>query len=525
MPKKPDINVSRKVVWGSLAGVALVGILAGSLVTAYTGTGGAGDNKKAVAFDLAAAYTAAAPGSTITVPAGSYGDVTLAGTKPAATCRRAADWQDGTSTPQDLSGCIHIVPDSPGSVTINDLNIQGPLVWLDGINLSSAKGLGALTVRAANGACPSPNPIHDIIVQNMTAVSFLTKGMSYVSFVSDTFNHINEGTSDYSNTIGFCPSPIPYQSNHVLFDKDLIENVQWTTSGEHIEGVHIWSANDMTIQNTKFLNNAQFDISWQGDSDQIVHVLMQNDVFDETCSHQYYGGTGGCNATAPGGNATNGGHIVVIGQTAGFTEDYFLIRYNAMPADDFVQLIPSGNPVVSIVEYGNIIGTMPSFPCSGQLSEGVVIHDNVFQNGSSCGTAATSVAGSTSVYVNAGGYDYSEKATSPSVGVVPAAVARPLTDLTGAARGTAATDAGAYVLNGNPNPPPPPTPPPPYNPACATTCDQQIATLTATVASLTAQLASSQAQTAAVQAQLDAAKAQLATALLDAKKVVTDLGG
>lgn len=70
-------------------------------------------------------------------------------------------------------------------------------------------------------------------------------------------------------------------------------------------------------------------------------------------------------------------------------------------------------------------------------------------------------------------------------------------------------DVSACSVGGG-KPPPPPPPPPGYNPACAPTCDEQIAALTAERNSLTAQVASLQAAVAALQAKIEAALAALA---------------
>ena len=244
------------------------------------------------------AYQVASPGSTVVVTCPgsscSYPDQTIASSsaKPLKyRCRWGAAFQDGTVA-QDLSGCIHFQPDQGKTVTVSNVSINAPYVYLDGFTLAGARGNDGEVIvqnQPAGGPCLVPNSYTDIIVRNVNAYNFFIKGTAYLSFVDDVF----DGQYALSNTVTQCgQSPQPYDTNHVLFDGVTVKNVYWDAAGEHVEGIHWWDGDQVLITNSRFLNDAQFDINFDGDRGNLTHITVQNTIFDDTCSHQNF--AGGC---------------------------------------------------------------------------------------------------------------------------------------------------------------------------------------------------------------------------------------
>jgi hypothetical protein len=336
------------------------------------------------------------------------------------------------------------------------MNIDAPYVYLNGLTLGT--GLhngtnGVLTM--TNLSCTTVNNYTDTIIRGGTGEAFYLKGIQHFYMISDTWNMQWTGANASKNQITDCNSGQTDNVNdHLMFDGNLIENVYWTQAGQHLEAIQFEEGDHVTIQNSRFLNDAQDDWTnpW-GTSNQAhggSYWLIQNNVLDSTCSHQQFSGGGGCNSDG-NGTATNGNHVFNHGVNGSSqVQQHWLIRFNSMPESnstvaDYPQVIDSAGTLSDIYLIGNIMGS-PGGNCSSQTTDvGVVWDYNVLQ-GAACGT--NSSASSPDQYTNFTTYTYTlVNCSAVAANKVPSSVVGgfPATDINGAARpaGTNA-DAGAY---------------------------------------------------------------------------------
>jgi hypothetical protein len=410
----------------------------------------------AAAFDWNAAYQAASPGDTVQVPAGSYGDVVISGQKPGAACRWGGPYLHGSTSdgvavePQNLSGCVHFVPAPGAAVAITNLTIHASAVDVNGFSIGGARdgSTGSLDIQNAN--CTTAQ-YTDIVVRNTSAYWLFLKGASYTALVNDVFSP--QQSSAHSRIAG-CDQAGQHIT-HVLLDGTTIRDQLWEFAGQHVEGVQ-WTACDVcTVNGSRFLNLAQYDISFafgSGGDNSGNHMLIQNSVFDGTCSHQNY--PGGCHGPGSANQAIN------IGCPAGCSSKDWLFRNNSLPMDDNIGCDCSGS-TGDLLVTGNIMGgPSPGYVCGVRQGQGFNYDTNVFGVGPSCGV--NNVYGKTAaqVYTNAAAYDFTPPPDAPQVDLMPSGF--PLVDIQGAARPAgSAGDAGAYEAGGASPPPAPPPPPPP----------------------------------------------------------------
>jgi hypothetical protein len=395
------------------------------------------------------AYQVASPGSTVVVTCPgsscSYPDQTIASSsaKPLKyRCRWGAAFQDGTVA-QDLSGCIHFQPDQGKTVTVSNVSINAPYVYLDGFTLAGARGNDGEVIvqnQPAGGPCLVPNSYTDIIVRNVNAYNFFIKGTAYLSFVDDVF----DGQYALSNTVHECgQSPQPYDTNHVLFDGVTVKNVYWDAAGEHVEGIHWWDGDQVLITNSRFLNDAQFDINFDGDRGNLTHITVQNTIFDATCSHQNFAPSGGC-------NGNNGQHALSMNNRAtDFQTAHNVFAYNSFPLDDWPSFSSAGN-MNDIRVYGSVMeGPQNQYTCDSFTSIGVSFDHNIFDsnqiNPTPCGTTNSTGNNPANLYTNPANYDFTQRTGSPAIDFIPSGVAYPSSDIVDEPRPQhAAPDAGSY---------------------------------------------------------------------------------
>jgi hypothetical protein len=393
------------------------------------------------------AYQVASPGSTVVVTCPgsscSYPDQTIASSsaKPLKyRCRWGAAFQDGTVA-QDLSGCIHFQPDQGKTVTVSNVSINAPYVYLDGFTLAGARGNDGEVIvqnQPGGGPCLVPNSYTDIIVRNVNAYNFFIEGTAYLSFVDDVF----DGQYALSNTVTACnQSPQPYDTNHVLFDGVTVKNVYWDAAGEHVEGIHWWDGDQVLITNSRFLNDAQFDINFDGDQGNLTHITVQNTIFDETCSHQNF--AGGC-------NGNNGEHAVSMNnRDTHFQTAHNVFAYNSFPLDDWPQFSSAGN-LSDIRVYGSVMeGPQNQYTCDSFTSIGVTFDHNIFDTNqitpTPCGTTNSTGNNPANLYTNPANYDFTQRTGSPAIDFIPSGIAYPSSDIVDEPRPQhAAPDAGSY---------------------------------------------------------------------------------
>jgi hypothetical protein len=418
-----------------------------------------------------AAYAAASPGYSVGIETAAYGDQTILNSNAKAlsfTCRwggpfLASSTTAGTSTEaRDLSGCIQFAPDSGQTPTFDNLNIQVPYVYLNGLTLTGARNgsHGGLTFQSNSLTC-SPNQWTDLIVRDTTMFQFNLMGASHVYLIGITKDPQNSNqvsqirTCNYNNTNGVHAAG---QFDHIMIDGSTIKNQYYDnipSCCQHTEGIHWYGGNFITVRNSYFLNNAIYAISFASIAETTLstdHVLIENNVFDASCSHQFFasGCTNGINSPGAG--------TALPAESNGS----FLFRFNTMwdsgPTNtDFVHLcdVRAGahnGPCADMRVYGNLMGPMNGFQCTSVFSS-TVYQYNVFTNlpgtsTSGCGT--NSILPTVEQLDDPANYDYTLASCSvAAANAVPASITGgvPATDILGNPRpkpGNANVDAGAY---------------------------------------------------------------------------------
>ena len=382
------------------------------------------------------AYRVAAPGSTVVVTCAgsscSYPDQTIlnSSAKPLSSkCRWGAGFQDG-AVAQDLSGCIHFRPDAAKQVTLKNVSINAPYVYLDGFTLAGTRGTDG-QIRIYNtpggGPCLVPNTYTDIIVRNVQAYNFFMWGVAYLSFVDDVFD------AQYAlpNTMHECSqTPHPYDNNHILFEGVTVKNVYYNALGQHIECLHVWNFDQFVLSGSKFLNCGTYDVSFDGDRGNLNHLTAFNDIFDDPCSHQFF--AQGCN-----GPTSSSSHAVNIGcSNPNFTAAHNHFSYSSFGEHEWPVASNYYGCTSDITTSASVMeGPQDQYQCNGSLFNIMLYDHNVFNTNQTSPTqcGATNSVGNpvSSLYTDAANYDYSLRRGSPAIGFVPKSRPRPPVDING----------------------------------------------------------------------------------------------
>jgi hypothetical protein len=230
-------------------------------------------------------------------------------------------------------------------------------------------------------------------------------------------------------------------TNHLAIDGATWQDNIQTASGQHLECIHWFDGKNSVVRNTRFLNCAQFDLSFQPDgftpNANVSNFLLENNVLDAPCSHQ----------SSPCGS----NHATTFGCTAGEPAPTGLvIRYNSYPLNsDYPQLLedPNFSGCFGTVQiYANVLGgPANSYVCDSQSAVGANYTNNVWSSSQSCGTNNLANANPSSLYTNPANYDYTLPNNSPAIDYIPTGISYPPTDITGTSRPQhGKADAGAY---------------------------------------------------------------------------------
>jgi hypothetical protein len=307
--------------------------------TIYVSTAGndstcVANNQSLPCASFAQAYVLASPGDTVEVEAGSYPSQFIPASEAKTgsyTCTWNETFGDGTTTSKNLSGCIRFEPYG-GAVTVTGANtvitIDVPYVLLDDINPDSSNPASPTGVTVGlngyvGGDCSQINTTDDIL-ENVTAETLGISGGHYIYVVGGTYGNTNPGVSNVVTGCNEDNGTATWNSDHIAIDGATFENVIQTcylsdsacgNIDEHMECVHWFDGVDSVIQNTKFLNCAQLDISIQCDGFMpgcnAANMLVQNNIFDSTCSHQTQENTWTPSGeTYPGGTCSGSGQII-----------------------------------------------------------------------------------------------------------------------------------------------------------------------------------------------------------------------
>jgi hypothetical protein len=413
-----------------------------SSLIANPDTGGTSD-----CLTLSKAYQLASVGDTIGVGCGggttcSYGYQTIfwANAKSAgSTCQYGAPFPTSNVT-QNLSGCIHYLPETGDTPTLSGMTINAPYVWID-----SFTSTGGFTLfwdgNHGGGNCDQQKPNNEIL-SNDTFGGFYLGGVSQVYLINDNIGP----TTDASNNIQPCdPASINnigayINTDHVAIIGGTIHDTTTSNPAGHIEGIHWQDTTYAYVARVKFTNNDQQDISFHPHSsnDHLDHMLIENNIFDRPCS----------NHGSPCGSIG----AISWGCDFGTLKDV-TVRFNSYYGGDIFDGLWNGGAAkcAAIASYGNILD---GSNCPTQVSSFTVITYtyNIFTN-SPTGCSGTNSAGNalSGIYVDPTypAYNFTQKAGSPTVDFVPAGSvpAVPVIDIIGATRPdvvATSLDVGAY---------------------------------------------------------------------------------
>ncbi len=290
--------------------------------------------------------------------------------------------------------------------------------------------------RVGEEASCSNYAVHDVIVKNSGANALFVTGVTYTYVISSDFGPVN-GVSSF---VGGCApgDGSNFNTTHVALDGNTFHDLIQTADDQHLECIHWYDGSNAVIRNNTFLNCAQQDISFAGHfvtNAGYSNVLIENNIFDATCSDQKPNTQGGICGSNP----------ALVFNGCGAHARGIVIRFNSFSSGDTPQFIETDTPRCfdPLRVYGNImLGPASEWWCKVDLAKGIVYSHNIFTTKNTCGT--TNSSGNTTPYVDPGDYDFSLKAASRAIGFVPSELGHPQTDISGDRRPLRSnSDAGA----------------------------------------------------------------------------------
>lgn len=393
------------------------------------------------------AYQQTLPGGTVLVGCGgaptcSYPpqDIpyTVARANPGA-CRAAETFPDGTTTPNDTSGCITFEPQPGGTPTIASVAVEVPYVQLSGLTFSNGVFAGA-NIGRTNAPCAAWN-VHDVVLRNLTAPSFTVDAASYVYVEGGSYGPLLDQASHVSGCRDASGAYV--QGSHLAIDRTVLHDYRQTRVGAHLECLQFQGSDQSVILNSRFFNCGQQGISFETNLgvSSINGLLLLNDVFDAACSHPQPGDVCG---------VVSGGTTTFICDGPGQTLANVVMRFNTLNGSPSFQRIGSC-AMSNILLTGNIlVGPAFDSACNNAHSEGVTYAFNAFTNASgvACGEGNVLGALPATTWVDPANFDYRLQRGSRAIDVVPAAPGLPR-DMNGVPRPLRGrADAGSYQWEG-----------------------------------------------------------------------------
>lgn len=240
-----------------------------------------------------ASYQSAAPGTTIEVPAGSYGNQVISSKTSA---------RNGTCSLNDESQCVKFVTGGPVTIS-GSLEIRGSGVMIDGANQMRVSGY---VDTEADSSTSYPD---HVVVQNLQSTSFGVFNADTVTFKNLDIGpaYVGVGTSSCAivqgpgieNKIGlaggqtFVPRNVTLDGIHV-HDQTSQNKVAREAGDCHFGGLFLVTVDGLTIRNSVFERNVVYDIQVQnfGGAPVAKNVLIENSSFGCGTDWGYNGG--GC---------------------------------------------------------------------------------------------------------------------------------------------------------------------------------------------------------------------------------------
>ncbi len=361
---------------------------------------------------------------------GTYSEQTIPYTlakSQRATCRWAATFGDGVSTARNLSGCVTFRPAAGARpVVAGSIVIGVPYVMVDGIGTVDPPDAGnAIQIGwsdSQGGSC-SVYDVHDVIVRNSGANLLFINGVTYTYVIGSDFGPVNAVSSFVS---GCSPGDgSNFNTTHLALDGNTFHDLIQTAGDQHLECIHWYDGSSSVIRNNKFLNCAQFNISFQQlfvKDASIANLLIENNIFDATCSHQTLNTRGGlC-----GSQLSLAVRCVDAEHSRGI-----VIRFNSFAEGDMPQFTENvAGCFKPLRVYGNIMmGPLNSWWCDVDTAKGIIYSHNIFTSENVCGV--TNSSGIASPYVDSSKYDFSLKPATRAIGFVPTTLDHPNADIAG----------------------------------------------------------------------------------------------
>ena len=312
-----------------LAAAALGGsaqVTAAPTASVFVATTGSDSNpctSAAPCLTLDRAYHVATPGQVVSVAAGTYSDQTITA--------------DATKT-----STSDVVFQPAGAVSVSSLDVVGSHLEFDGMVFTNFQWR---TEPAAT----------DVTFRNDSAPKFTIAGSSQVSVIGGTYGPIDNASNEIAPS---SPTDTTVPTN-ILIDGVTIHGYHQTDGVSHVDCIHSWGVNGLTIRNSLMYDCEHFDILFTLDSvvGSPTNVTIENNFLD-CCRSGFFS--------------------IYLGDQHGEQWQNFVIRNNS--TDEPIGIGPANTTVSGLGFYGNIA---PSFQGCGRT--GVDADYNVWYAGTVCG--------------------------------------------------------------------------------------------------------------------------------------------
>ena len=355
---------------------------------------------------LSRGYQVAQPGQTVELAAGSYGDTSLP--------------VDSSKT---LTTDVIMRPAAGATATLSaELHVNAKHVELRNLTF--------------NGRLDFDTSADDVTIRDGSLSTFMmmssgAQAPKNISIIGGEVGpSVNNNNLIASNGTSTTASP----QNILIDDVDFHDFTLSSGSTAHVECLQVWSADGLTIRNSRFRNCEVFDIFLQklpgGAAPTPRNILIENNFMD-CCGSGFYAIRMGDHAGTSWSNVT-------------IRNNSFNKAINPDPTATFSNVAIMGNIGPKVEFYAPSTGATTAQPA------GVTTDYNVWYAGAKVGTHDKVAA---SGFVNPGAFDFHIGPTAPAVDAGNPANA-PSTDIDGDIRPQgSAPDAGADETSGSPPPP------------------------------------------------------------------------
>ncbi len=283
------------------------------------------------------AYHAARPGAVVEVAGGSYPSqrVTLDSSK--------------------ASPVVVFRPASGAQVTVNQIVAQGSWVEFNNMKVAQAWSVGLNT-----NTVPQSSQSRHVTFRNVTTPIFFVNGASNVSVIGGSVGPTVNNASQIRNCY-LCN----YSPQNTLVDGVYFHDYTRTDPAQHMECLHVYPAQGLSIQNSRFFNCAIMDLFFAnyGSGGNLRDITLVNNMFNAPGSHA---------------GALSGGYYPVLFAPNGGSITNVSILYNSFNGSF------NANPDGSLVNW-EAIGNASLGQGGAFCLPGVSFSHNVFSGGK-CGS-------------------------------------------------------------------------------------------------------------------------------------------